>query len=143
MAETKSLQVPLVAQPAQDAPAPPYADDRVAVWRTISDRLVPIVGQRGVAALYSRSLYIARTDFPYLNALQDGALSAPDYGALLTVLTQQSDADAMAANDALLHNFYALLTRLIGEPLTTRLLRPIFDNHPSGIAEQKDQNDPA
>lgn len=140
--ETHSLQAPLAAQAAEHTPAPPYADDRVAVWRAISGRLAPIFGQRGVAALYRRSLYMAFTDFPYLRVLQDGALSAADYGALQAVLTQQSDADAMVANDTLLHNFHTLLTRLIGESLTERLLLSILDTHSSGVAAQKAHHEP-
>lgn len=118
-------------------------DDFVAIWREISGRLVPIIGQGGFAALYNRSLSISRANHPFLEAVHQGALSPVDYAALQAVLTQQSNWQAEAANSAMLLNFYERLSYLIGEPLTGRLLRPIFDNHSSGIAVQKEQHDPA
>jgi len=124
------------------ASATPATDDFVTIWREIGGRLVPIIGQRGFAALHNRSLYTSRADHPFLTTVHQSGLSAVDYVALQTVLKQQSDEQAQAATKAQLQIFYERLSYLIGESFTERLLRPILDTYSSDIAPQKAPDDP-
>jgi hypothetical protein len=112
------------------------ADATVATWLAIEAALSPIIGLRGVAALYKRSLYLARSDFPWLGAVYEGALGQSEFASLQGALSRQSDADAGAASIALLQTFNNLLTSLIGESLSDRLLRSVWNNHSSGSAAQ-------
>jgi len=111
------------------------ATGAASVWRAIDGALSPIVGQGGVAALYKRSLYLTRSEHACLGGVYEAA-PASDYSALQSALSQQTTTDAVAAVRALLHTFHELLTHLIGESLTERLLRSAWDTHSSGQAVQ-------
>ncbi|HWG10055.1 MAG TPA: hypothetical protein VN693_00945 [Rhodanobacteraceae bacterium] len=113
------------------------ADLAAATWRKIDDALWPIIGHAGMAALFRRSLYLARTDQPALTAMVDVEIAHGDYAPLREVLAQQSSVDAaMAVQAALLKIFLDLLTSLIGAALTERLLRSVGNNPSSGEAVQ-------
>lgn len=104
----------------------------IATWRRIDDALWPIIGHAGMAALFKRSLYLARADQPALTALMDVEITPGDFTPLRETLLQQSSADAAAAvQAALLKTFLDLLTSLIGAELTKRLLRSVWDTNPS------------
>jgi hypothetical protein len=113
------------------------ADLAVATWRKIDDALWPIIGRAGMAALFKRSLYLARADQPALTAMVDVEIAPGDFALLRETLAQQSGAAAAAAVQAgLLKTFLGLLTSLIGPELTERLLRSAHDNPTSGEAVQ-------
>jgi hypothetical protein len=131
------IQADLVKLAAQGANAGQIADTAIAKWRGIDAALSPIIGQRGVSALYMRSLYLTRSDYPWLAAVAEGALQPGDFTALQSALAQQTSAHAAAANGALLQIFVNLLSNLIGSALTERLLRSVWDLPSSGHAEQE------
>ena len=95
------------------------------LWRDIDSALAPIIGHAGVAALYRRSLYLTRTGHSCLAVVYEATPVSDAYAALKTALSQQTLADATAAISALLQTFHDLLTHLIGESLTERLLRSV------------------
>ncbi|MGI9024323.1 MAG: hypothetical protein ACR2GP_01875 [Burkholderiaceae bacterium] len=103
------------------------ADIAFSTWRGIDAALSPIIGQRGVAALFKRSLYLARAPHPCLASVYDGELGPGEFASLRIALSQQTSADASAANAALLQTFHDLLANLIGATLTEQLLRPVLD----------------
>ena len=70
--ESRRLSKALAQQARGGAGAGQIADTVVAVWRRVDAALLPIVGQRGVAALYKRSLHLANAAHPWLGAPQDG-----------------------------------------------------------------------
>ena len=92
----------------------------------IEQVLSPIIGQRGVAALYKRSVHLAKDTFSWLPDAPPGAPTVMDVTALTTSLTRQAAADAAAGGAELLQTFYGLLTTLIGPLLTERLLRSVW-----------------
>ena len=100
--------------------------------RCIDRALTPIVGQRGTAALYKRSLHLSRPMHPWLPIAADGPESEMDVAALTAALATRTSADAAAAGTQLLKSFSALLATLIGESLTERLLRPVWATFLSG-----------
>jgi hypothetical protein len=108
----------------------------VSAWQDIEGSLAPIIGLRGVAALYKRSLYLARGEFPWLAAVYEGALGPSEFSSLAAVLSRQSSAEAIAGSAALLTTFNNLLTSLIGRSLSERLLRSDLDLLSSDPAEQ-------
>ena len=113
------------------------ADAAVATWRSIDAVLSPIIGQRGVAALYKRSLYLSRGDHPWLAAAAEDALQPDDFTALHRALAKQTSVNAAAANGALLTIFSDLLNSLIGASLTERLLQSVWSHPSSGHAVQE------
>lgn len=114
------------------------ADTAVATWRSIDAVLSPIIGQRGVAALYKRSLYLSRGDHPWLVvAAEDTPPQPDDFATLHRALAKQTSVNAAAANGALLTTFSDLLTSLIGTALTERLLQSVWSHSSSGHAVQE------
>ncbi|WP_223115465.1 hypothetical protein [Luteimonas suaedae] len=112
------------------------ADRMVATWRQIDAALSPIVGQRGVAMLFRRSLHLVAPTHPWLGSVHEGIQATVDLEALEAAFVQQSSADAAAAGGAFLQTFYELLTSLVGPSLTERLLRPVWASFSSGPPAQ-------
>ena len=108
----------------------------IATWQAVDAALAPVIGGRGVAALYGRSLYLVRAPHPWLAALHQGPLTAMDLGLLGAVLAQQDRVSAAAGAGDHLESVYQLLERLIGPSLTGQLLGPAWDNAFDGIAGQ-------
>lgn len=122
----------MAAHPGEAVDCAQTADLAIATWRKIDDALWPIIGHAGMAALFKRSLYLARADQPVLTALVDVEIAPGDYAPLRETMTQQSSADAAATvQAALLKTFLDVLTSLIGAELTERLLRSVWANNPS------------
>jgi hypothetical protein len=131
------IQANLEHLSTQGADAAQIADAAVTIWRDINAALSPLIGQRGVTALYKRSLYLSRGDYPWLAAVAEGALHASDFTSLRTALAQQTSANASAANGVLLNAFTELLTNLVGVSLTERLLLSVWEHHSNGHSEQE------
>ena len=99
------------------------ADNALGIWREIDASLAPVIGRRGVAALYQRSLHLVRREYPWLLAAHSAATGfGDDFSELQQALDLQTCTESIAANTALLNAFYGLLISLIGESLTRRLL---------------------
>ena len=133
---TPGIQSALSKLAAEGADAPRIAEAAVSILHAINAALSPIVSQRGVAALYRRSLYLTRSDFPWLTSVYDGALAPGEFEPLHAVLAQQTRLEAMVATDALLRTFHELLTSLIGGSLTERLLKTALDTSPANDSVQ-------
>ncbi len=112
------------------------ADTAVATWLGVSAALSPIIGEGGVAALYKRSVYLRRMDYPWLEAAQGVDFASDQYACLRASLSQQTSSNAAAANAVLLQTFHDLLADLIGGSLTERLLRSVLADSSSGDAVQ-------
>jgi len=118
---------PLTDRVAGDADAPQLAEAVAALWREINAALHPIVGQRGVAALYHRSLAVTAPARPCLAPLLAPTLPASlDPAALQAVLAGLDAAEAAATGCALFDTFRALLASLVGAALTDRLLHAVW-----------------
>ena len=134
--------MPTEAQPPQATAAPATQDPvevaaaAVSTWRSVEAALSPIIGKRGVAALYQRSLFLTRVLHPCLASVHEGALQPGEFAALHGVLSKQPAATAAAASHALLETFRGLLANLIGEALTERLLKSVWDKPSNGPAVQ-------
>ncbi len=107
----------------------------VARWETIVDALTPLLGQRGVAALYRRTLSVAGRTHPCLLQAQENT-EPINFKKLRKVLAQQPADIAAAATDASLETFHELLNSLIGRSLTQRLLGTVWSPLFSGSPEQ-------
>jgi len=130
---TKSLS----SLAAQGADAAQVADAAVALWKAVHGALTPVIGPRGSAALYHRTLHGAREQYPWLAAAYDSTLQPGDFATLRAALAQQPAVDAAAAQDGILQAFLDLLAALIGEPLTERLLQGVWPP-PSAAPASKD-----
>ncbi|MHB1203526.1 MAG: hypothetical protein ACYCZC_10355 [Acidithiobacillus sp.] len=134
--ESRRLEASLTHSVEKDADAAQIADAMISTWQGINAALCPIIGQRGVDALYLRSLYLIGPAYPWLAGRHEGVHPAMDLVALKSLLAQQSSATALAGGGALLQTFYELLDSLIGPSLTERLLRSVWANSLSGLPAQ-------
>ncbi|MBL8264066.1 MAG: hypothetical protein JNM58_16755 [Xanthomonadaceae bacterium] len=98
-----------------------------ALCGEICTALTPIVGPRGVAALYKRSLFLASHEHPVLLGLHATVQQNIDLSALTATLMPLSETDATQVGATLLSSFYELLSSLIGPSLTERLLHSLWD----------------
>ncbi len=114
----------LVHQYEKNANSLQIANAIILRWQDIEQSLCPILGRRGVAALFKRSLHITSQTYPWLAGTYNGI----NFTLLKGTLDQQSSADVIAAGDALMQTFYELLTNLVGSSLTERLLISVSSN---------------
>jgi hypothetical protein len=124
--ERRPWPAPLAGRVTDDASAGQIAGAIAAIWQEIDQSLHPIIGHRGVAALYNRSLHLAAADYPWLAMGHQGVLAAVDPSALKAALEQQAAAEAAIAGLALFQSFHDLLASLVGASLTDRLLHSVW-----------------
>jgi hypothetical protein len=111
----------------------------VGPWRRLAAHLSPLIGESGFAALYGRAARLVQTRFPWFVLEQ----SSPSADSLFDHLDRQlSSVDATLAaetNMALLDTFTKLLSGLIGDALTIRLLNSAWsdESHQGNAKEQK------
>jgi hypothetical protein len=134
--ESHRIATTLAERVENGANAAQIADAIVSAWQEIEAVLSPIVGQRGVAMLYKRSLYLIGPAHPWLAGMHEGVQTAVDLAALKSVFAQQNSTDAAAAGGAFLQTFHDLLASLVGPALTEQLLRPVWAHFPSGPPAQ-------
>jgi hypothetical protein len=97
-----------------------------ATWRLVAAQLAPVIGARGLEVLFGRALHMTSTTYRWLAVGEDRGGRADALPSLAECLARQDPATAAEASYTLLLTFTELLTTLIGESLTTRLLAPVF-----------------
>jgi len=121
---------------AGNADSRPAIDKVCTALLAIDASLSPIIGARGVVALYQRSVYLTARTHAMPAAVHDDDEQALDLVPLRQALAGQSPDDAVAAGDALLRTFHELLASLIGLSLTERLLRSVWTDSSSASSAQ-------
>jgi len=124
--EGRPWPAPLAGRVTDDASAEQIADAIAALWQEIDQSLHPIIGHRGVAALYNRSLLLTTADYPWLAIGHQGSAASVDPSALKAALAQQAAAEAATGGIALFQSFHDLLASLVGASLTDRLLHSVW-----------------
>jgi len=105
-------------------------------WCAISDTLSPIIGKRGMTALFERALHLSAAHHPWLEDARESSTDTPAFSALATLLLNQPESEAIASMTTLFESFDRLLIGLIGESLTERLLQPIWALPSAGTTRQ-------
>jgi hypothetical protein len=117
---------PLGSRLPQDADSQGLADCVLEVWTEVEDALHPIIGRRGVGALYNRSLKVTTASYPWLGGADQNLLTDRDPARLRTALAAQTAPEAAAGALALFRAFRELLASLVGASLTDSLLQPVW-----------------
>ena len=104
-----------------------------SAWRAIERALWPILGKAGVAALLQRSVLLASKSYPWLPS---EAAAPTEIEHLFDVLSRQPADVAADVGGAILQAFNDLLTILVGNSLTERLLGSVWDTLSSGMTAQ-------
>jgi hypothetical protein len=126
-----------LAHHTRDAPdAIVVAEATTDAWRRVTALLTPIIGARGIDVIFRRSLYLASKSFPWLAFGEEHGGSAVLLVNLKARLAGRDTESAIEASCTLGVTFIELLTTLIGESLTERLVRPVWA-FPSPPSEQE------
>ncbi len=111
-----------------------------SAWNDIERALTPVLGRRGVAALYKRSLHLNAAAYPWLAQMPAGAddALAIDLLPLRSMLARQSGTAAAEVGAVLIHTFIELLSDLIGNSLSERLLGSVWASPSNGGPSAQD-----
>lgn len=102
--------------------APGAVERLLQRWHWLAEKLTPLVGERGFCALYGRAVRLVLPSFGWLTASQPCTSITSLLETLRGDLSSVDGITAAAGNTALFTTFTKLLTALIGEALTNRLL---------------------
>ena len=86
-------------------------------------------------------LFVPATTFPWLATGSPTPQAEPRFAELKRCMDGQTPAQASAANRLLLITFTDILASLIGEQLTTRILRAAWRNDVSDKADKEFKNE--
>jgi hypothetical protein len=107
------------------------ADAAINLWEQMAAQIISIVGEDGFNSLYARSVFLAQPTYPWLAANSPSPQTDQRFAELKKHLEGQTPSQAREANSLLLLTFTGILAALIGEPLTTRILRTAWGNDAS------------
>lgn len=95
----------------------------------ISEVLDPVLGKKGVSALFQRSLNHTSKAHPWLAAMGEDMHALVNIESLKAILSLQSPKSAAVGGTDFLMSFCQLLSSLIGPSLTEQLLQPIWKSN--------------
>ena len=126
----------LVRRGGSESDANAVAEATLGTWHDMSNRLSPVIGTGGVDALFRRSLHITSATFPWLSISAEDENEEALLADLKSRLSGREAAVAAEAGHVLLATFAGLLTDLIGNSLTERLLEPIWNAAPAATDKE-------
>jgi len=112
------------------------SDVAIVLWEKMAEKIISIVGEDGFNSLYARSVFLTQPTFPWLAASALSPQADHRFATLKKCFVEQAPAQASAANSLLLLTFTDILASLIGEQLTTRILRSAWGNDASESGRQ-------
>lgn len=117
------------------------ADSAINLWEPMAAQISSIVGAGGFNSLYARSVFLTQPAFPWLAAGLMSPQTDHRFAALRLSLEGQTPAQAREANSLLLITFTDILASLIGEELTSSILRSAWGDNASISAGMELNND--
>jgi hypothetical protein len=111
------------------------------LWTALAAELTPIVGETGFTTLYARSLHITQRTFIWLAPTPGLQQLESQFTFLQTKLAGQASTEAAKACEAMLVTFIGILALLIGEALTTVILRAAWGNDVSENNQRSSLNE--
>lgn len=106
-------------------------------WQNMAQQLAPLIGNKGMHALYLRSLELTSNTHPWLCQAEAAAHQSP-FTALELVLSERDMEEAVTAAELLMRTFSKQLVSLIGESLATELSRNAWQESLSSQTRQSD-----
>ena len=107
-----------MAQPTEEV-----ADAAIDLWEQMATQIIFIVGEGGFNSIYARSVFLTQSTFPWLAADSLSPQTDHRFAELKISLEGQTPEQINAGNSLLLITFTDILASLIGEQLTSLILR--------------------
>lgn len=119
----EAIRISLTQHTTSDATdASAVAEATISTWHQMADEIEPVIGTGGIDVLFNRSLHLTCTVFPWLTVPGHHMDSTLLLANIKTRLAAGEAAAAAEAGITLLVTFVEILSSLIGEALTERLL---------------------
>ena len=135
--QRSSISADILAQKvARGEDAASIADAVTQAWQQADTVLTPLIGHRGLSALYQRSVHVTANTIPWLAVCYQGIQQSMQLDLLHEALAGQSSAEAAIASTELFRTFHDLLASLIGPSLTARLLQSVWTTSSRGPSAQ-------
>lgn len=116
-------------------------DAAIKLWEQMATEIISIVGESGFNSLYSRSIFLTQSTFPWVTASTKSPLTDQRFAELKMNFEGQTPAQAIEANRLLLITFTDILASLIGEQLTNTILRSAWGNDATGRTNKEFKNE--
>lgn len=113
-------------------------EDAIKLWEEMASEIISIVGESGFNSLYARSIFLTQSTFPWL---MSNFKTDHRFEELKIIFEGQTPTQAIEANSLLLITFTDILASLIGEQLTTTILRSAWGNDASGKTTKEFKNE--
>ncbi|MFZ1548636.1 MAG: hypothetical protein WAT12_16325 [Candidatus Nitrotoga sp.] len=116
-------------------------DAAIKLWEQMATEVISIVGEGGFNSLYTRSIFLTQSTFPWVAASSKLLLTDQRFAELKKDFEAQTPAQASEANCLLLITFTDILASLIGEQLTTTILSSAWGNNASSQTSREFKNE--
>lgn len=103
-------------------------DVTILLWERLAFELISIIGEEGFQSLYSRSGHLIIVAYPWLLLDYDSHSFVSRFAGLQMSLESRDFTEVGEASKALLITFVDILAMLIGDLLTTSILRSAWIN---------------
>lgn len=123
---TEAIQRTLAHRAGTSPNANETAAATVGTLAQVAVHVAPVIGQGGVALLFSRALHLASTRFEWLVPEREYRVGVVPLSALQTRLAACEAQVATEASVTLLLTFSELLSSLVGKALAERLLALVW-----------------
>jgi hypothetical protein len=112
------------------------AEATFIIWNLVEGKLAPVIGMKGVDVLFRRSMHLTTFSFPWLASAEVHTDNASLFASIKARLASGETDASTEAGCTFLLILTELLTTLIGESLTWRLLGTVW-KFPSPNSEQE------
>lgn len=133
------MPIPLADWLGDSASAPEIAVAVLTIWNVTDDALTPVLGGRGLVALYRRTLHLTAQAYA-AQALWPEApaeiMAANTPTGLQVLIAHQNAESAAALGACFLQTFHDLVAGLVGPSLTERLLQKPWTHAPRDAPAQ-------
>ncbi len=116
-------------------------DAAIELWEQLATEIISIVGENGFNSLYSRSIFLTQSTFPWIAASSESLQIDQRFATLKMDFGRQTLAQASEANSLMLVTFTDILVSLIGEQLTTTILCSAWGHDASGGTSKEFKNE--
>jgi hypothetical protein len=104
-----------------------FLDQTIMFWEGLATELIGIIGDGGFRMLFARSISLAKVKFPWLENFRFPHKGESQFLHFKACFAGRDINEMRDANAMILSVFVATLSSLVGDTLTTYILRPAWD----------------